>query len=128
MLKALVTPGAYTSGNVPFTGYQNTNTKYDLNADNTFDIKVAGLTEVKANIVVTATAAGVITLTAYADGVAIPGAIASQQEAIGSTYTLTINDIVKSIYQENMSWAKLSLQLSGPCTLVGGDLILTYQR
>lgn len=128
MLKALVTPGAYTSGNIPFTGYQNTNNKYDLNADNTFDIKVSGLTEIKANIVVTATAAGVLTLTALADGVPIPGAVTSQQTAIGSEYTLPINDIVKSVYQENSNWAKLSFQLSGACILGGGDMILTFTR
>lgn len=129
MLKALVNPGAYTSGNIPFTIYQNTNDKYALDTtDNTFDVKVAGLTEVKGNVIATATAAGVLSLQAYANGSAISGAVASATVAIGDTVTLNINDIIKTVYQANPVWANVSLQLSGACTLVGGDFILSYQR
>lgn len=128
MLKALTTAGAYTAGNLPITVYQNTNDKYNVNTDNSIDVRVAGLTELKATVVANAGAAGVLSLQAYANGVPIPGAIDSQTVTSGSTHTFHIDDIVKTVYQANPTWANVSFQFSAACTVVSGDVILLYQR
>lgn len=126
MLKALVTAGAYTSGNIPYTIYKNTNNKYTL--DNGFNIAVEGLTEIKANIVATATTAGNLSLVASANGIPIAGAIDTQTVEVGDTYTFHINDIVKTVFQQNTTLAVITFTFSSACTLVGGDVILTYER
>ena len=126
MLKALVTAGAYTSGNVPCTIYKNTNGKYELN--NGFRIHTDGLTDVKANIIVEATAVGDLSLQAYADGIPVAGAIDTQTVAVGDTYTFHINDIVKTVFSQASTFATITLAFSEACTLVGGDVILTYER
>ena len=128
MLKALVSAGSYTSGNVPLTLNQNTNGKYQLNADSSIDVRVGGLTAIRGNVVVTSIAAGNITLQLYADGVAVPGALDTKTLANGSTYTFHIDDIVRAVNQITPSYATLSLQLSGACTLVGGDVVVTYEK
>lgn len=125
MLKALITPGAYTAGNIPLTLQQNTNEKYALNADNSISIRTVGLTDVKANVVVEGGTATPLTITAYADGVAF--ATDSQTVASGSVYTFHINDVVHTIAQ-GAQWAKITLQFNGACTIVSGDVILTYER
>ena len=128
MLKALATAGAYTAGNLPITVQQNTNEKYGVNADSSIDIRVSGLTEITATVVANAGAAGVLSLQAYANGAPIPGAIDSQTVTSGSTHTFHIDDIVKTIYQANPTFANISLQFSAACTIVSGDVILLYQR
>ena len=128
MLKALVTAGGYTSGNIPLTLNQNTNGKYELNEDSSIDIKVGGLTEIKGNIVITGTAAAARTVQLYVNGVAVEGALDTQTLADGSNYTFHINDIVKTIVQPIPAYATIALRVSGACTLVGGDVILTFER
>lgn len=128
MLKNLVTNGAYTTGNIPMTVYKQTNGKYALNSDNSISIKTDGLTEIKANVLVTGTVIGDLSLVAYVDGVALPGAIDTQTLAVGDSYTFHINDIIKTIYQTSPSFVELSFKLSGACTIDGGDIILTYER
>lgn len=127
MLKALVNAGAYTSGNIPCTIYKNTNDKYALASDG-FKIAVDGLTEVKANIVVEATATGELTLVARANGIPIAGAFETHNTTSGNTYTYHIDDIVKTVYQQNPTYATITFDFSAGCTLVGGDVILTYER
>lgn len=125
MLKALITPGAYTAGNIPLTLQQNTNDKYALNSDNSVSIRTNGLTEIKANVVVEGGAVTPLTLTAYADGQAIGSD--SQTVADGSVYTFHINDVVRTIIQ-GLNYAKLTFQFNGACTINSGDVILTYER
>lgn len=127
MIKALVTPGAYTSGNIPLTLSADTNRKYSL-ANNVVSIKTDKLSNVKANVILTATAAGLITLQAYADGIAIPGALATVTAEIGSTYTLHVNDVVQTEFTVPATLVGITLALSGACTLVGGDVILENAR
>lgn len=129
MLKTLVVAGAYASGNVPMTVNQATNDKYVLDADNAISIRTVGLTEIKANITVEALAADELTLTLYADGVAVPGATDTKTIAtIGDRWTFHIDDIVRTAYRINPEFSKIALQFSDATTLVGGDLILAYEH
>lgn len=126
MLKCLITPGAYTSGNIPITVLKNTNANYTV-ANNAISIESAGITDVKANIIFTATSTDAVTAQLYADGTAVPGALATITPVSGSTYTLHINDVVKTILAI-ANFATLTIQLSEACTLVGGDVICEYVR
>lgn len=126
MLKCLITAGAYTSGNIPITVLKNTNSNYSV-SNNAISILNSGITDVKANIVFTATSTDPVTVQLYADGAAVPGALATITPVSGSTYTLHINDVVKTIPSLS-SYATISIQLSEACTLVGGDLICEYVR
>lgn len=125
MIKCLVTAGAYTSGYIPITLLTNTNSKYSVNG-NTVNIKVAGVNDVKANVTIEATSAANITLSLYVNGMPIQGASATVTAVSGDTYTLQINDVVRTIYTEDNEYANVELVLSGACTLVSGDFIVEH--
>lgn len=127
MIKNIITAGAYTSGNVPSATSMKTNNMYQFVASSgVFQITQPGITEVDVNAIVTATAAGNITLQAYGNGVAIPGALATETFDQGDTKTLHINDVVRTALS-NGNYAELSFGLSTACTIVGGDVILKHE-
>ena len=68
---------------------------YDVSGGNLI-IKCAPneLHDITINTTIAATEAGVITLSLYKDGVAVPGAVTSKTVGIGSTYCLNLSDIL----------------------------------
>lgn len=129
MFKGLITAGAYTSGYIPMTQYQNTNSIYSLNgSNNTISITESGITDVKVRVLIKATAAGAISLELFGNDAKLNGAEWTVTAAQGSNYTLTINDAVLITNQVNQRYATLGIKLSGACTIVGGEFICEHRR
>lgn len=130
MLKCLITAGSYSTAdtNIPLTLYKNTNDIYSLNEDNSVSVKAAGLTEVKANVIITSSSTATISAQLLANDEIVEGALYDITPANASTYTLTINDIVPIVSSYSDEYVKLSIQLSTACTLVGGDVILVHHN
>lgn len=125
MIKALVEPLAYVSGKIPITLCLNTNTKYLLKKD-TIDVMASGITEIKANITFISKVSGEVTLTAYADELAIDGASASVNVSEGEIHTLNINDVIMTDYLPTSGSVGITFELSKECTLVSGDVICEF--
>lgn len=85
----------------------------DLNG-NGINLLETGYYDVKASVSYTPTAAGVVTATLLADGVAVPGAIASATAAAGDTVNLSIVAMVKRCCA---SAGTLTLQVDAAGTL-----------
>lgn len=66
----------------------------DLNG-NGINIAETGYYDVKASVTYTPTDAGVLTVQLMADGVAVPGAVASVTSAAATTYNLSIVGMVR---------------------------------
>lgn len=66
----------------------------DLNG-NGINIADQGYYDVKASVTYTPSAAGVLTVQLMADGVAVPGAVASVTAVAGSTYNLNVVSMVR---------------------------------
>lgn len=131
MLKCLITPGSYATAdtNIPITLYKNTNDIYSLNEDdNTVSVKAAGLTEVKANIIITSSSTSTISAQLLANDEIVEGALYDITPANSSTYTLTINDIVPIVNQVSDEYVNLAIQLSTACSIVGGDMIFVHHN
>ena len=125
MFKGLITAGTYASGNIPISLYKNTDGNFSLN-NNAVSIKRDGIVNIKANVIITATSAGSITVQLYGNGSPISGATATEKFAENGIDTLVINDVVVVANQSDSGYATLSLQLSAGCTIVGGDIICEF--
>ena len=126
MLRAKVTSGTYTANtNIPLTLSQSTNSKASL-SNNTILLKTTGIKDIKANVVFTPTAAGTITLSLYANGTAISGAVYTETVADSGTATFIINDAVKVVNNLSGDVANISLQLDVAGTLVDGAVIVEH--
>ena len=64
---------------------------------NTVNITGAGYYDVDASVTVTPIAAGTVTITLYKDGVAVPGATASETAAANGTVDLSIPALVRQV-------------------------------
>lgn len=133
MLRALVTAGAYTANtNIPLTLDAATNNKATLITSgtdaNTIRLNTWGLEDIKANIVFTATAAGDVTAQLFADGVAVPGALATYTAAAAGTVTFNINDVLRVVPALYPEFANISVQINAAGTLVGGAVVAEYRR
>lgn len=89
----------------------------DLNG-NGINIAQPGYYDVKASVTYTPTAAGLLTVQLMADGVAVPGAVASVTAVAATTYNLGIVGMVKSCCS-SAGTLTLMVNLAGTLNNVG---------
>lgn len=115
------TATALTAGQViPLTQVFNSNTDMVFNGTtNEIAIKNPGFFEITGMFTITATATGVVTISLYNNGVAIPEATTQYSFAsIGSTKTLILEDIERIIATINpVDLTKLTFVVSTACTM-----------
>lgn len=120
MLKLTNTTSTALAANqvIPLSAVLDTNNSLSF-SNNTIKINKAGYYDVTGNFVITATAAGDISVRLFANGVAIPEAIATETAAaVGNVITLPIHDIIKVIRSSNiLNTAELTFVVSAACTL-----------
>lgn len=120
MLKLTNTTSTALTANqvIPLSAVLDTNNSLSF-SNNTIKINKAGYYDVTGNFVITATAAGDISVRLFANGVTIPEAIATETvAAAGNVITLPIHDIIKVIRSSNISnTAELTFVVSAACTL-----------
>lgn len=92
---------------------------------NAVNITGAGYYDVDASVTVTPTAAGTVTVTLYKDGVAVPGATASETAAANGTVDLSIPALVRQVCCAEGS--ALTLVLTGAAATVN-NVALRVQR
>lgn len=116
--------------NIPLTVAYNTNdnTAYST-ANNAVAILKPGFYDVDVNLVVTDVAVGDITAQLYANDVAIAEAVAI--ETIGATtdfITLPIMDMLRVLPTTLTEFARLSVRLDVPATVVSGVVVVEKVR
>lgn len=92
---------------------------------NAVNITGAGYYDVDASVTVTPTAAGTVTITLYKDGVAVPGATASETAAANGTVDLSIPALVRQVCCA--AGSALTLVLTGAAATVN-NVALRVQR
>lgn len=92
---------------------------------NAVNITGAGYYDVDASVTVTPTAAGTVTITLYKDGVAVPGATASETAAANGTVDLNIPALVRQVCCA--AGSALTLVLTGVAATVD-NVALRVQR
>lgn len=92
---------------------------------NAVNITGAGYYDVDASVTVTPAAAGTVTITLYKDGVAVPGATASETAAANGTVDLSIPALVRQVCCAAAS--ALTLVLTGAAATVN-NVALRVQR
>lgn len=92
---------------------------------NAVNITGAGYYDVDASVTVTPIAAGTVTITLYKDGVAVPGATASETAAANGTVDLSIPALVRHVCCA--AGSALTLVLTGAAATVN-NVALRVQR
>lgn len=92
---------------------------------NAVNITGAGYYDVDASVTVTPAAAGTVTITLYKDGVAVPGATASETAAANGTVDLSIPALVRQVCCA--AGSALTLVLTGVAATVD-NVALRVQR
>ena len=92
---------------------------------NAVNITGAGYYDVDASVTVTPAAAGTVTITLYKDGVAVPGATASETAAANGTVNLCIPPLVR--HACCAAGSALTLVLTGAAATVN-NVALRVQR
>lgn len=92
---------------------------------NAVNITGAGYYDVDASVTVTPAAAGTVTITLYKDGVAVPGATASETAAANGTVDLSIPALVRQVCCA--AGSALTLVLTGVAATVN-NVALRVQR
>lgn len=92
---------------------------------NAVNITGAGYYDVDASVTVTPAAAGTVTITLYKDGVAVPGATASETAAANGTVNLCIPPLVRQACCA--AGSALTLVLTGAAATVN-NVALRVQR
>jgi hypothetical protein len=92
---------------------------------NAVNITGTGYYDVDASVTVTSTAAGTVTITLYKDGVAVPGATASETAAANGTVDLSIPALVRQVCCA--AGSALTLVLTGVAATVN-NVALRVQR
>lgn len=92
---------------------------------NAVNITGAGYYDVDASVTVTPAAAGTVTITLYKDGVAVPGATASETAAANGTVDLNIPALVRQVCCA--AGSALTLVLTGVAATVD-NVALRVQR
>ena len=92
---------------------------------NSVNITGAGYYDVDASVTVTPTAAGTVTVTLYKNGVAVPGATASETAAANGTVNLCIPPLVRQACCA--AGSALTLVLTGAAATVN-NVALRVQR
>lgn len=103
---------------IPLNAVLDTNNSLNF-SNNTIKINKAGYYDVTGNFVITATAAGNISVELFANGVAIPEAISTVTvAAAGDIVTIPLHDIIRVIRSSNVSnTAELTFVVTTACTL-----------
>lgn len=128
MFVGAIKEGSYLANtDIPILQFQDTNEVYSL-SNNKVLVHKAGVSDVKANIVVTTTGTNTITAQLYANGSPVANAISSFTPASDSLYTFTIDYPVLVKRQITNEEVSLSLRLDEPCTLSGGYLAVEYRQ
>ena len=113
------TSTALTAGqNIPLGGVSAKSNNNATLADNTIQINQVGYYNVIGQFVLTATAAGTITVQLYVNGNAVEGAYSSATVAEGDTVTLDLSKAIKVIPSTAYNRATVSYQTSTASTLV----------
>lgn len=92
---------------------------------NAVNITGAGYYDVDASVTVSPAAAGTVTITLYKDGVAVPGATASETAAANGTVDLSIPALVRQVCCA--AGSALTLVLTGAAATVN-NVALRVQR
>ena len=92
---------------------------------NAVNITGAGYYDVDASVTVSPAAAGTVTITLYKDGVAVPGATASETAAANGTVDLSISALVRQVCCA--AGSALTLVLTGAAATVN-NVALRVQR
>ncbi len=92
---------------------------------NAVNITGAGYYDVDASVTVTPAAAGIVTISLYKDGVAVPGATASETAAANGTVDLSIPALVRQVCC--VAGSALTLVLTGAAATVN-NVALRVQR
>ena len=92
---------------------------------NAVNITGAGYYDVDASVTVTPAAAGIVTISLYKDGVAVPGATASETAAANGTVDLSIPALVRQVCCA--AGSALTLVLTGVAATVN-NVALRVQR
>lgn len=92
---------------------------------NAINITGAGYYDVDASVTVSPAAAGTVTITLYKDGVAVPGATASETAAANGTVDLSIPALVRQVCCA--AGSALTLVLTGAAATVN-NVALRVQR
>ena len=92
---------------------------------NAVNITGAGYYDVDASVTVSPAAAGTVTVTLYKDGVAVPGATASETAAANGTVDLSIPALVRQVCCA--AGSALTLMLTGVAATVN-NVALRVQR
>lgn len=114
--------------NIPFSTVWNTNanTAYDT-TDNVVGLLSSGFYDVMVNLVVTGSPNTTISAQLYADGVAIPEAIATCEiTATTGIKTLTVFDTIRVIPSAIPKFSEISVRLSGNATVTQG--LITVEK
>lgn len=126
----ITTATAVTAGtDIPFVTKLNTN-QHTAARNGEVRINSTGYYQADASVVITGyTASTAISLQLYADGVAIPEAIATAVPGSTTTsqITLPVHDIIR-VLPDNFDIAKLSARLSGAATIESGIFTLSKMR
>lgn len=103
---------------IPLNAVLDTNNSLNF-SNNTIKINKAGYYDVTGNFVITATAAGNISVELFANGVVIPEAISTvTAAAAGDIVTIPLHDIIRVIRSSNVSnTAELTFVVTTACTL-----------
>lgn len=97
-----------------------------LSGSNGIVLAGVGYYDVAANLSVTAAAAGVVTATLYADGVAVPGATATETvSAAGDIVNLSINSLVRLV---NCTATTLTIVLSGTTSTTTNNIAVVVKK
>lgn len=92
---------------------------------NAVNITGAGYYDVDASVTISPAAAGTVTVTLYKDGVAVPGATASETAAANGTVDLSISALVRQVCCA--AGSALTLVLTGAAATVN-NVALRVQR
>lgn len=116
--------------NIPLTVAYNTNdnTAYST-ANNAVAILKPGFYDVDVNLVVTDVAVGDITAQLYANDVAIAEAVAIETSGATTDFiTLPIMDMLRVLPTTLTEFARLSVRLDVPATVVSGVVVVEKVR
>lgn len=123
---AMQTPSAVAVGGVIPLGSLIRRYGCDVSLNgNAVNITGAGYYDVDASVTVTPAAAGTVTITLYKDGVAVPGATASETAAANGTVDLSIPALVRQVCCA--AGSALTLVLTGVAATVD-NVALRVQR
>lgn len=123
---AMQTPSAVAVGGVIPLGSLIRRYGCDVSLNgNAVNITGAGYYDVDASVTVTPAAAGTVTITLYKDGVAVPGATASETAAANGTVNLCIPPLVRQACCA--AGSALTLVLTGVAATVD-NVALRVQR